>query len=324
VSEKEWAIPPAARPDPSLLTFDLDQALASILAVRTEIPADAFTASILGTERAGSGVLIDRRGLIVTIGYLVTEAETVWLTTAKGAAVAGHVMGYDQASGFGLVQALGRLDLPVQEIGSAAEVDTDDALIFASHGGRKAALAAKVAGKREFAGYWEYLLNEAIFTTPAHPNWGGAACLDWAGRLVGIGSLLIQHEQDGEQQSNGNMVVPIDLLPPILDDLTRFGQINRPARPWLGMYTADTQSQPVVVGLAEPGPAAKAGVQVGDVVLEVDDAPVDDLADMLRQIWSLGEAGVAVPLKVMREGAVVHVRVNSADRGSFLKRPMLH
>lgn len=324
MSEKEWSIPAAARPDPGTLGYDLDEALASILAVRTEIPADAFTASILGTERAGSGVMIDRRGLVVTIGYLVTEAETVWLTTAKGGAVSGHVMGYDQASGFGLVQALGRLDLPVLEIGSAAEVETGDSLVLASHGGWQAALNARVAGKREFAGYWEYLLNEAIFTAPAHPNWGGAACLDSSGRLVGIGSLLIQHEQDGEQQSNGNMVVPIDLLPPILDDLTRYGQVNRSPRPWLGMYTADTQSHPVVVGLAEPGPAAKAGVQVGDVVLEVDDNPVDDLAGMLRSVWSLGEAGVDVPLKVMREGSLVHVRVRSADRGSFLKRPMLH
>ncbi|MDX1541255.1 MAG: S1C family serine protease [Geminicoccaceae bacterium] len=324
MADKEWAIPPAAQPDPHLLAFDLDQALASVLAVRSEVPADAFTASILGTERAGSGILIDRRGLVLTIGYLVTEAESIWLTTADSGAVAGHVMAYDQATGFGLVQALTRLDLPPLEIGSADDVEAGDHVILAGHGGRQAALDARVAGKREFAGYWEYLLNEAIFTTPAHPNWGGAACLDQRGRLIGVGSLLIQHEQNGEEQANGNMVVPIDLLPPILDDLTKFGQVSQPPRPWLGMYTADTQSHPVVVGLAEPGPAAKAGVEVGDVVLEVDDAPVDDLAGMLRRVWSLGDAGVDVPLKVMREGQIVHVRVRSADRASFLKRPMLH
>lgn len=324
MAEKEWAIPPAAQPDPHLLAFDLDQALASILAVRSEVPADAFTASILGTERAGSGVLIDRRGLVLTIGYLVTEAETIWLTTAAGGAVPGHAMAYDQASGFGLVQALSRVDLPPIELGSAVDVEAGDRVILAGHGGRSAALDAEVAGKREFAGYWEYLLNEAIFTTPAHPNWGGAACLDQRGRLIGVGSLLIQHEKNGEEQANGNMVVPIDLLPPILDDLTRFGQVSQPPRPWLGMYTADTQSQPVVVGLAEPGPAAEAGIRVGDVVLEVDDVAVDDLAGMLRRVWSLGEAGVEVPLKVLREGQVVHIRVHSADRGSFLKRPMLH
>ncbi|HEX6141713.1 MAG TPA: S1C family serine protease [Geminicoccaceae bacterium] len=324
MAEKEWAIPPAAQPDPHLLAFDLDQALASILAVRSEVPADAFTASILGTERAGSGVLIDRRGLVLTIGYLVTEAETIWLTTAAGGAVPGHAMAYDQASGFGLVQALSRVDLPPIELGSAVDVEAGDRVILAGHGGRSAALDAEVAGKREFAGYWEYLLNEAIFTTPAHPNWGGAACLDQQGRLIGIGSLLIQHEKNGEEQANGNMVVPIDLLPPILDDLTRFGQVSQPPRPWLGMYTADTQSQPVVVGLAEPGPAAEAGIRVGDVVLEVDDVAVDDLAGMLRRVWSLGDAGVEVPLKVLREGQVVHIRVHSADRGSFLKRPMLH
>lgn len=324
MAEKEWTIPPAAQPDASRLTFDLDRALRSIVAVRTEVPEDAFTASILGTQRAGSGVLIDRRGLVLTIGYLITEAETVWLTTAAGGAVAGHVMGYDQSSGFGLIQTLGRLDLPVLEFGSSAAVDPDDPVILAGHGGREAALQARVAGKREFAGYWEYLLNEAIFTMPAHPNWGGAACIDADGLLVGIGSLLIQHEQDGESQAGGNMIVPIDLLPPILDDLTRFGRVNRPPRPWLGMYTADTQSSPVVVGLAEPGPAAKAGVQVGDVVLEVGDDPVPDLAAMLRRVWALGDAGVDVPLKVMREGEIVLVRVRSADRGSFLKQPLLH
>ena len=324
MAEKEWSIPPAAQPDAARLRFDLDEALKSLVAVRTEVPEDAFTASILGTERTGSGVLIDRRGLVLTIGYLVTEAETVWLTTAAGGAVPGHVMAYDQSTGFGMVQSLTRLDLPVLEIGTADDVDAGDPVIIAGAGGRKAALQAKVAGKREFAGYWEYLLNEAIFTTPAHPNWGGAACLDLEGRLVGIGSLLIQHEQDGESQANGNMIVPIDLLPPILDDLTRYGRVNQPPRPWLGMYTADTQSSPVVVGLAEPGPAAQAGVQVGDVVLEVGDETVDDLAGMLRRVWSLGAAGVEVPLKVMREGEVVEVNVRSADRGSYLKQPLLH
>jgi S1-C subfamily serine protease len=322
--DKETAIPPSARPEPGELDFDLDQVLASILGVRTEIPPDAFTAQILGTERAGSGVVIDEKGLVLTIGYLITEAETIWLTTGTGNAVPGHVVGYDQATGFGLVQALGRLGLPAARLGTIEPLQVADPVIVAGHGGREQALSAKIAGKREFAGYWEYLLDEAIFTAPAHPNWGGAACLDQSGLLCGIGSLFIQHEQGERTQMNANMIVPIDLLPPVLDDLLRFGRVNRPARPWLGMYTADTQHSPVVVGLATGSPADEAGVHVGDVVLEVDERRVSDLASMLREIWRLGPAGVDVPLTLAREGRATRLVVRSADRNSFLKQPRLH
>lgn len=320
----ETAIPASARPDPSELDFDLDRVLGSILAVRTEIPPDAFTAHILGTERAGSGVVIDDNGLILTIGYLITEAETIWLTTSSGAAAPGHVVGYDQATGLGLVQALARLDLPALAFGSTEHLQVSDEVIVAGHGGREQTLKAQVTGKREFAGYWEYLLDEAIFTTPAHPNWGGAACLDQTGRLCGIGSLFIQHDHGERPQTNANMIVPIDLLPPVLDDLLKFGRVDRPPRPWLGMYTADTQHNPVVVGLATGCPADEAGVHVGDVVVEVDNRRIADLADMLREIWGLGPAGVEVPLTVVREGEPTRVVVRSGDRNSFLKQPRLH
>lgn len=322
--EKELSIPPSARPDPKELGFDLDRTLSAVVSVRTEIPADAFTASILGTERAGSGVVINENGLVVTIGYLVTEAETIWITTNHGIAVPGHLVGYDQATGLGLVQALGRLNLPVLQLGSAEPIEVSDTVILAAQGGRESALVAEVIGKREFAGYWEYLLDEALFTSPAHPNWGGAACLDMDGNLCGIGSLLIQHEQGGEEAMNGNMVVPIDLLPPILDDLLKFGRVNRPPRPWLGMYTADTQSHPVVVGLASGGPADEAGLEVGDVVVEVAGQTVSDLATMFRRIWALGPAGIEVPLSVVREGRPIAMRVRSANRNDFLKGPSIH
>ncbi len=320
---KEWAIPAAARPEPTQLTFDLDRALASIVAVRAEIPGDAFTAGILGTERAGSGVLIGKDGLILTIGYLITEAETIWLTASTGEAVPGHVVGYDQATGFGLIQALGRVRVPVIELGSAAPIRVSEPVIVAGHGGRESALQAEVVGKREFAGYWEYLLDEALFTSPAHPNWGGAACLRMDGRLCGIGSLMIQHDQD-DQGANGNMIVPIDLLEPALDDLLRFGRVNRPARPWLGMYAADTQKHPVVVGLASGGPADDAGVHVGDIVVEVGGHPVRELATMLRRVWAIGPAGAEIPLVVIRDGKPTAVRIRSADRNDFLKQPRLH
>jgi len=323
--DKEWSIPESAQPDPRRVGFDLDRALSSVVGLRTEIPPDAFTASILGTERAGSAVLIDENGLFLTIGYLVTEAETLWLTANDGQVAPGHVMAYDQATGLGLVQALRRLSLPVLEPGSIEPLDVGETVVVAGHGGREHALLAKVIGKREFAGYWEYLLDEALFTAPAHPNWGGAACLDMEGRLCGIGSLLIQHEQGGESAAaSGNMIVPIDLLAPIKDDLLRFGRVDRPARPWLGMYTADTQNRPVVVGLASGGPADEAGVEVGDEVVEVAGTSIDDLGNMFRRIWSIGPAGVEVPLVVVRDGRPIAVTVRSADRNAFLKQPSLH
>jgi S1-C subfamily serine protease len=321
--EKEWAIPGSVQPKPEAYAFDLDRALSSVVSVRTEIPPDAFTAPVLGTERAGHGVVIHENGLVLTIGYLITEAETVWLVTNAGTAAAAHVVGYDQTTGFGLVQALGRLGVPALDLGSSRDVAVGGEVIIAGQGGRQQALSATVISKREFAGYWEYVLDEAILTAPPHPNWGGAACIGRDGRLEGIGSLLIQ-ENDGERSVDGNMIVPIDLLPPILDDLLRFGRVQTPPRPWLGMYSADGPEAVVVVGLAGGGPADQAGVHVGDVVLEVAGRPVGGLADTFRKVWALGAAGVDVPLTLMRDGTQLSLRLRSADRNDFLKHAPLH
>jgi S1-C subfamily serine protease len=321
--EKEWAIPGSVQPKPEAYAFDLDRALSSVVSVRTEIPPDAFTAPVLGTERAGHGVVIHENGLVLTIGYLITEAETVWLVTNAGTAAAAHVVGYDQTTGFGLVQALGRRGVPAMGLGTSRDVAVGSEVIIAGQGGRQQALSATVISKREFAGYWEYVLDEAILTAPPHPNWGGAACIGRDGRLEGIGSLLIQ-ENDGDRSVDGNMIVPIDLLPPILDDLLRFGRVQTPPRPWLGMYSADGPEAVVVVGLAGGGPADQAGVHVGDIVLEVAGRPVGGLADTFRKVWALGAAGVDVPLTLMRDGAPLSLRLRSADRNDFLKHAPLH
>lgn len=319
----EWAFPQQLQPKDSELRYDLDAALDALVMVRTEIPSDGFTASILGTERAGNGVVIADDGLVLTIGYLITEATTVWLTTNRGRAVAGHPLAYDQATGFGLVQALGKLGVPALPRGSAASCAVGDAVVMAGHGGRAHALSARINDKREFAGYWEYVLDEAIFTVPAHPQWGGAALINAQGRLLGIGSLLVQ-ETTGQRKIEGNMIVPIDLLEPILDDMMRQGRPSQPPRPWLGMYTTEVQGETVIAGLAPRGPAEKAKLRTGDVVTAVAGAPVAGLADLFRKIWRLGPAGVDVPLTVMRKGQVRDVQLRSADRGDFLKKPHLH
>jgi S1-C subfamily serine protease len=321
--ESDWEIPEEARPQPSDYAFDLEAAMASVVGLKARIPEDAFTASVLGTERAGNGVVIREDGLVLTIGYLITEAESVWLTTAGGKALQAHLLGYDGATGFGLLQVLGRVKLPALALGSIKDVEAGDDVIVAGHGGARRSLAARVTGKREFAGYWEYVLDEALFTAPAHPNWGGAAVIGANGRLIGIGSLHVQ-ERHGARQLDVNMSVPIDLLPPILEDLLRQGRSQQQPRPWLGMYTMEAEGRLVVAGLAGGGPAARAGVKIGDLVVAVAGQPVRTLAPLFRRVWSLGPAGVEVPLTVSREGRTVETRIQSANRTDFLKTPRLH
>jgi S1-C subfamily serine protease len=288
--------------------------------LRATMPSDAFTAQTLGTERAGHGVMIRSDGLILTIGYLITEADQIWLHLADGRAVPGHALAFDQATGFGLVQALARVDLPVLPLGNSSAVKVGDAVVVAGAGGRKRSVAAKVVGRQEFAGYWEYVVDEAIFTAPSHPNWGGTALIGPGGDLLGIGSL--QLEASGGKDIN--MIVPIDLLKPAMDELLAYGRRKGPARPWLGLYVADTDDKLVVMGLASKGPAQRAKIETGDVVVAINGTSADSLADLFRKIWATGDAGVDVPLTLLREDKTFEVTVKSADRHSFLKTPRLH
>ncbi len=321
---ENWEIPTANRPKTGDFKFDLDTTLSSVFALRSEIPEDAFTAQVLGTERMGNGVLIRADGLVLTIGYLIAEAETIWLLSNQGDAIPAHVVAYDHNTGFGLVQALARITTPPIALGNSQSTEIGDPVIMAGHGGQRHALSAWIAAKREFAGYWEYLLDEAIFTTPPHPNWGGAALLNAEGKLIGIGSLFVQQVDEYDTQVDGNMIVPVELLDPILDDLLKYGKSQHPQHPWLGAYTAEADGQLIVAGLAEDGPAESADVQVGDVVLAVAGEPVNDLAAMLRKTWSLGSAGVEVPLTLLRNGEITDVNISSSDRMLYMKSPKIH
>ena len=304
-------------------SFDLEQALASVVSLQTRVPEDAMTASILGTERAGHGVLINDSGLILTIGYLVTEAETIWIVANNGQAAPAYVVGYDQETGFGLVQALQRLTIPFIKLGNSSALDVGESVVIAGHGGAENAVSACIIAKQEFAGYWEYLLDEAIFTTPPHPNWGGTAMIGKDGTLRGIGSLLVQ-ETSSDDSPGGNMIVPIDLLKPILQDMQTLGRANRLPRPWLGMMTTEVKGALVVVGVVEGGPAEKAGLKIGDLVLEVNSEPVNELASLFRYVWNLGEAGISVPLSVLRNGETMDVAIQSINRYDYLKAPNIH
>jgi S1-C subfamily serine protease len=320
----DYKVSPSVQPKPGDYGYDLDRALLAVMGLHAIIPSDAFTAETLGTERAGNAVLINDRGVVLTIGYLITEAEQVWLHLNDGRVVPGHVLGYDQATGFGLIQALAKLDLPPLTLGDSTMLPLEERVVVGGAGGRQRSVAARVVGKQEFAGYWEYVLDEAIFTGPAHPNWGGTALLGPAGDLLGIGSLQLERAREKGDSEHLNMIVPIDDLKPILDDILKFGRPNRPPRPWLGLYATEIENKIVVVGLASRGPARSADIRTGDIVLSVAGREVSELATMFRKVWSLGDAGVEVPMLIYRDGRTFEVTVASGDRTRFLKGPSLH
>lgn len=322
MSEQQWTFPEQFQPRSDETQFDLARALDAMVLVHSEFPEDSLSAGTLGTERGGYGVVIREDGLVLTIGYLINEASRIWLTTNRGTVVEAHPLAFDQPTGFGLVQPFAPLKVPHLERGLSAEVKVGDSVFAMGHGGVAHSLKTRVIGKHEFAGYWEYVLDEALFTAPAHPQWGGSALLDAQGDLIGIGSLLVQQEVNGEN-IHVNMFVPIDLLVPILDSMLTTGRGPNPPRPWLGMYTQDPDGKLVVGRLTSGGPAEKAGVRVGDMVLGVSERRVNGLADLFRSVWKLGPAGVDVPLMVVRQGDVLRIKVRSADRQSYMRKPRL-
>jgi S1-C subfamily serine protease len=319
----DWEIPANLQPDPEDYGFDLERTLKSVVGLRANVPPDAFTAGTLGTDRVGNGVVIREDGLVLTIGYLITEAETVWLITNDGRAVQGHALAFDQISGFGLVQALGRLGLPAIEFGDSDALKVGAEAVMAAGGGRQHAIEAKVVGRQEFAGYWEYLLDNAIFTAPAHPFWSGSALIGKDGKLLGTGSLILQ-QGDGKRRMDMNMIVPVANLRPVLEDLLTTGRVAKPPRPWLGLYAMEGDGGLIVGGVSEKGPAARAGVQQGDRIVALGEDDVSDLGTLWRKLWATGPAGTPVTLKLNRDGSPVTVRITSADRTSFLRAPRLH
>ncbi|MSP05771.1 MAG: serine protease [Acetobacteraceae bacterium] len=324
MAKPDWEIPPNLQPDPGDYSFDLDRALSAVVSLRSFVPDDAFTANTLGTERGGSGVVIRESGLIATIGYLITEAETIWINTNDGRAIPGHALAVDQETGFGLVQALGKLNLPALEFGDSDRLKIGDAAILAAGGGRHHAIENKLVGRQEFAGYWEYVLDDAFYTAPAHPFWGGTGLIGPDGKFCGTGSLILQQGDGKGKRLNMNMVVPVGMLPPIMSDLLTYGRVNRPARPWLGMYAAESDDAILVGGVADGGPAERAGVHSGDRIIAVGNEEITDLGGLWRRIWASGSAGAEVRLRLARENSVFGVSIRSTDRTSFLKTPKLH
>jgi S1-C subfamily serine protease len=294
----------------------------AVVSITAHVPEDAMSAGLLGTERVGHGVRIRDDGLIVTIGYVVHEAENLWIGT-RNTVVPGFVVGYDFDSGLALVKPSLPLHGPSMQLGRADALVIGDAVTVLSSGGKEQRVDARVVAKQEFAGRWEYVLDQAVFTAPPHESWSGAALVDSDGRLCGLGSLVIQGFETRAGTTTVNMFVPIELLAPIVDEICAHGRRLSPPRPWLGMLVHDDQHDLTVVGVYRNCPADKAGLRPGDVIVGIDDEPVVGLANMFRRVWSLGSAGVDVPLNVLRNTEKMELRVRSGDRAGFQRKGTL-
>lgn len=293
--------------------------LRAVVGLRSVVPETARTAGSLGTERRGNGVVIDEDGLVLTIGYLVMEASDVEVTNGDGEYVPAETVAYDSETGFGLVRATQPLRIKALTLGDSSNIQTGDAALVVAHIGPDYGQPAEVVDVREFPGYWEYLLDAAIFTTPPFQGFGGAALVDSDGALVGIGSLILRNAREGEDSAPGNMFVPVNLLKPILDSLIANGRSGRESRPWLGLYTEMDRGHLFVQRVASGGPADSAEVRPDDIILGVEDEEVNGMADFLRKVWATGPAGVPVRISILRDGRVLEITVDSADRYDWLK-----
>ncbi len=297
----------------------IDALMAAVVRVETKVLPEAQTAETLGRERRGTGVVIDERGHVLTIGYLVIEAQSIELTTNAGRTVPAALAGYDHATGLAVVRPLAPHGAPPMPLGASSALTEKQVLMTVPFGGRNAAGIAIVVSKREFTGGWEYLLEEAIFTAPPTPQWTGAALVNRDLQLVGIGSLLVRDALGDGNQTPGNLFVPVDIVKPILADLIARGKRSGPPQPWLGVNTSEYLGQLVVTRVSRSGPAAQAGVKAGDLVVGVGSSNVTTQADLYRRIWALGSAGVAVPLRIRRDGEVLDLIVKSTERSAYFR-----
>ncbi len=294
--------------------------LHAVVQVQAVVPGDARTANTLGTEREGAGAIIDSSGLVLTIGYLILEASEVSIGLHDGRTLPAVVVAYDHESGFGLVRTLVPPDIRPLRLGDSGNVRESYDAIVVGFEGAPSAIPAKVVSRRSFAGYWEYLLEDAIFTEPPYSGFGGAALLDPDGRLIGVGSLFVGDARGANIRSPGNMFVPINELKPILGDLLEAGRRSSASKPWLGLISADLQGHLVVRRASPGGPASQAGIRAGDILVSVDGRPIEGMEDFYRKVWSQGPAGSSIRLQVLHPGSgLEEFKVHSMDRHDWLK-----
>jgi S1-C subfamily serine protease len=297
----------------------LDDLISSVVRIKTFINPDGTSVSNLGREREGSGIVIDESGLVLTIGYLMVEAHAAQVVTNSGRTLPAAVVGYDHETGFGLLRTLEPPKIKPLAFGRSADLKEQDPALVVSFGGAGAVLPVHVVSRREFTGSWEYLVEGAIFTSPPHPAWSGAALISRDGKLVGVGSLIVGDANGKGDNVPGNMFVPIDRLAPILADLMTDGRVNQRPPPWLGLTTEEVRGRLVVARVTTDGPAEQAGVKRGDIIAGVGGAAPRDLIDFYRKVRALGPAGTLIPLDLQQDAATRRIDVKSMNRLDHLK-----
>jgi S1-C subfamily serine protease len=300
--------------------FDINKAIESIVTINSYIPDNSFSSELLGTERSGHAVVIDDEGLLLTIGYIITEAEYIWITVQGNDPVPGYIVGNDYESGLGLVKPIKPINLPKIEIGSLSNLNAGDKVVLADSAGTSHLINSSVLSIKEFAGRWEYLLDNAIYTSPVHDNWAGSALIGQDGLLYGIGCLLIQDVESENKINSYNMYVPTDTILPYINEIKEFGGRKKSPRPWLGMLVNAEDTELVITGIFTACPADKAGLQLGDIITHVNQDPVTTLRELFMGIWKIGDSGVEVTISLIRDDKEYNVDVISSDRDSSFIR----
>ena len=295
-----------------------DAILSAVVGVQAKALPNARSAATLGAERRGTGVVI-REGFVLTIGYLVIEADSVRVTAADGRVVPAAVAAYDHASGFALLRLLAPLGGTPLPLGDTTGLSERDPAMVVTAPSRDAPSLVYVISRRPFSGSWEYMLDSAIFTSPPVDEWSGAPLIGSKGQLLGIGSLIVADAAGEGSNAPGNMFVPVDILKPILEDLIANGRRKGPARPWLGLNADEVRGHVFVSRVSAEGPAERAGVRGGDIVIAVGGETVTTLADFYRKVWARGEAGVEIPLRVLQGAQLKDITVRSVDRVSYFR-----
>ena len=314
------ATSPAAPPKDEEAKYQyLRDAANAVVGIKVKALANARSAATLGAERFGSGAVI-QDGLVLTIGYLILEADQVEVLTTKGVSVPAAVAAYDHATGFGLLRPLVPIEVKPIKLGSSERIEAQHRMLIAGAGGEDSLSVATVVSRRRFAGYWEYLLDSAIFTSPPRPDFGGAALIDRHGELVGIGSLFVMDAETPGERQPGNMFVPIDLLKPILAEMVKTGRQKAGVRPWIGVSSVEEDGRLKVLRVTKEGPADKAGIEAGDIILALAGEKVEKLDDFYRRIWAAGTPGVELTLKVLKGTEVKEVRIRSMDRFDHIRK----
>lgn len=299
----------------------LAQAQAAVVGLKVTALADARSNATLGRERSGSGVVLDTDGLVLTIGYLVIEADEVDLLLPGASSVPARVVASDPASGFGLVQALAPMRIAPAPLGQAARVAPDEALLFVSGGDEGDLSLARMVARRAFSGSWEYHIEDALFIAPARVDHSGAGLFNARGELVGIGSLVVSDALGpGEPRMPGNMFVPVDLLRPILAELRRDGSSRQSHRPWLGVHCVEQAGELRVVRVNPDSPAEAAGLRPGDRILRIDGVEVSALQPFYAALWRDGTAQRELTLDVRRGDETSSLKLRSADRMQTLRQ----